>query len=68
MPARRIFCKGCKKYLGEIRDATLMKGIVHLCSICEIKRFASDLAQKTRMGVDSKDVGSMDFFNDIFRK
>jgi len=63
MPARRIYCKGCKKYLGEIRDATLMKGIVHLCNNCEIKRFASDLAQKTR-----GDVGSMDFFNDIFRK
>ncbi len=63
MGERRIFCKGCSNYLGEIRDATLRKGIVHLCSLCETKRLASDLAQKTRGGVDLPD-----FFNDIFSK
>ena len=63
MGTRRIFCKGCSKYLGEIRDATLRKGIIHLCSLCETKRLASDLAQKTRGSVDP-----LDIFNDIFSK
>jgi len=44
---RRIHCAGCGKYLGEIRDATLRKGIVHLCDGCNMKRLASDLANKT---------------------
>ena len=34
MPAKRIYCVICNKYLGEIRDATLRKGIVYLCRTC----------------------------------
>lgn len=29
-----INCKKCKKYLGEIRDATLRKGVVYMCEQC----------------------------------
>jgi hypothetical protein len=29
-----INCKKCRKYLGEIRDATLRKGIVYMCEQC----------------------------------
>jgi len=46
MSVRKILCKGCSKYMGEIRDAKLRKGITYLCSECETKRIASDLAQK----------------------
>ncbi len=46
---KKIFCKGCPKYLGEIRDATLHKKIVFLCEKCETKRLASDLARKTEL-------------------
>ncbi len=45
--SRKIYCKPCRKYLGEIRDATLRKEIVFLCSNCETKRLASGLANKT---------------------
>lgn len=32
--ARQINCSGCGKYLGEIRDAKLAKGIDYRCSAC----------------------------------
>ena len=56
-----IYCNGCKRYLGEIRDGKLMKGISYLCSKCEIKRIASDMAKK-----NSYDPDISNFFNDIF--
>lgn len=31
---RRIHCIKCDKYVGTIRDATLMKGIHFLCPTC----------------------------------
>ena len=48
MKARQIYCAGCGKHMGEIRDAKLRKGIVYLCGTCETKRLASDLAVKTK--------------------
>ena len=63
MPVRKIFCT-CHKYLGEIRDATLHKSIFFLCSECNTKRIASDLAEKTRvMGGRGMDIG--DLFKDM---
>jgi hypothetical protein len=56
-----IYCSGCKKYLGEIRDGTLMKRISYLCPKCETKRIASDLAKKNSY---NPDIG--DLFNGIF--
>jgi len=35
---RKIFCIDCDKYLGDIRDAKLLKGIAFLCPKCEKKR------------------------------
>ena len=35
---RKIKCAGCNDYMGEIRDATLKKGMVVLCSDCEKSR------------------------------
>lgn len=32
--ARKITCNNCQKYLGEIRDARLLKSIVYLCASC----------------------------------
>ena len=46
--SRKIYCKPCGKYLGEIRNATLHKKIVFLCDKCETKRLASDWANKTK--------------------
>jgi hypothetical protein len=54
-----IFCGICKKYLGEIRDAKLRKGIAFLCAECETKRIASGMRKKS----DIKD-----FFGGILRK
>lgn len=31
---RKIYCYKCGKYLGEIRDATLLKGIRFDCGAC----------------------------------
>ena len=45
---KKIYCKSCGKYLGEIRDAKLYKKIVFLCDDCETKRLSSDLANKTK--------------------
>lgn len=32
---RTIHCHVCGKYLGEIRDAKVMKGIAYLCPTCQ---------------------------------
>ena len=45
---RKIFCKGCSLFMGVIRDANLRKGISYLCTKCETKRIASDLANKIK--------------------
>ncbi len=41
--SKRIICKDCGIYLGEIRDATLKKGILFQCKSCKendaVKKF-----------------------------
>jgi hypothetical protein len=32
---RKIYCSVCDKYVGEIRDATLIKGLKYICSSCD---------------------------------
>ena len=61
MAVKRIFCKGCGKYLGEIRDAKLRKGMVYLCQNCETKRIASDMA-RIKMRVRDPNREFMDIF------
>ena len=43
---KTIHCKDCNIFLGDIRDATLKKGITYLCSDCNIKRVAADMMRK----------------------
>lgn len=50
---REIRCIGCNKYLGVIRDAKLLKGIVYLCPACETKRKASDMAKRYAPKIDN---------------
>lgn len=53
---RKIFCTGCNKYLGDIRDAKLLKGIKFLCPKCEIKRIASVLHRGTNRNYSASDI------------
>lgn len=32
---KKLYCVGCGKYLGIIRDAKLRKNITHLCESCD---------------------------------
>ena len=59
--ANQIHCAGCNRYLGEIRDAKLLKGIKYLCPACETKRLASDLANRTGGG-------GLDFLEKMFKE
>ncbi len=54
----KIYCKGCNKFLGVIRDGNLYIKIVHLCDTCNTKREALELRYKNEK--------SGDIFNDIF--
>lgn len=65
MSDRQINCKGCGKYMGEIRDAKLRKGLVFLCEPCDGRRVALELKEKTgQAGGANFD----DIFGDIFGK
>lgn len=38
--SRHVYCKDCGKPMGVIRDASLRKGMVVLCSACAHKQKA----------------------------
>jgi len=59
--SRKINCCECKVYVGEIRDATLMKNMVFLCDNCNTKRITNSLK-------DSLGYGNDNMFEDIFGK
>jgi len=59
---KKVYCKPCGKYLGEIRDATLHKKIIFLCDDCETKRLASDMKNKTEPKMSYEDL-----FGGIFK-
>ena len=40
--ARNIFCCKCGAYLGEIREATLAKGIKYMCRGCAAQKDIPD--------------------------
>ena len=45
---KTIYCEGCKIKVAEIaKGSKLKKGMVMICSRCETKRKASDLASKS---------------------
>lgn len=60
---RKIYCV-CGKYMGEIRDATLRKGLMYLCPTCDKKRRAAEVAERFRP--QSNPVG--DFMEAVFGK
>ena len=39
--SREIKCTVCRKPMGEIRDATLIKGIKYICETCDQRRLDS---------------------------
>ena len=45
MSAKLIYCEDCRKYLGEIREATLRTGIIYLCAPCNKKRLTDGGAE-----------------------
>lgn len=38
MAVKKINCTVCRKSMGEIRDATLRKGIRYICEPCDSRR------------------------------
>ncbi len=55
-----IYCKDCRLYLGEIRDATLRKGISYRCEKCE-RNTEPDYRSAT------KSPPPPDFITDLFK-
>ena len=46
MSDKIIYCTGCDRKVGIIKDAKLLKNLKYLCPNCEIKRLASDMKKK----------------------
>ncbi|WP_146071880.1 hypothetical protein [Marinobacterium lutimaris] len=46
--AKEIKCTVCRKSMGEIRDATLRKGIAYICAPCNQRRLDA-LVELTRL-------------------
>ena len=70
--SREVKCEDCSKPMGEIRDATLRKGIIHICTPCNTARknlksrlAALELMHKTG-SLPSKDLFDKDLFGDVF--
>lgn len=59
---RKIYCNECDKYVGEIRDATLMKGIKYLCPSCCSSNLKEDNYSSSMPKSDFNSI-----FNDIFK-
>lgn len=45
---KKLYCKDCNKYLGEIREATLMKDIAFICPDCNVGLVDSILKKVTK--------------------
>ena len=72
--SREIKCEDCSKPMGEIRDATLRTGIVHICTHCNAARktlklrlAALELIQKTDGYANNSDLFGKDLFGDVFK-
>ena len=49
MPEKILYCASCHIKVAIISEGSKLKsGMVALCSVCETKRKASDLANKTK--------------------
>lgn len=72
--SREIKCEDCSKSMGEIRDATLRKGIIHICTPCNTARkklksrlAALELMQKTDGHSNKSDLFGSDLFGGTFK-
>lgn len=63
--SRAIECSRCHTYLGEIRDAQLKKGMVHMCDSCDTAYRSLEMAHKYA-GDKVPEFGEL--FGDIFGK
>ena len=66
MGSRRVYCFHCHKYMGEIRDASLRKGLQVACLGCVTAINAMTRASKYNNGKDGFE--GVDIFKDIFGK
>lgn len=65
--SRKIHCSRCKKYVGEIRDAKLIKDLSHTCKSCQQDLVALELAYKYQQDKKGEDLfGGDDIFGDTF--
>ncbi len=62
--SREIHCGRCSKYLGEIRDARLIKNIVHHCDDCTTAYKALEMAHKAGSGGSGGDKNADSPFGD----
>ena len=72
--SREIKCEDCSKPMGEIRDATLRKGIIHICTHCNTARkklksrlVALEMLQKTDGYANKDDFFKEDLFGGVFK-
>jgi RNase P subunit RPR2 len=63
---RKIYCKKCGEYLGEIRDATLRKRITFICGDCQKYKKYKNSEAYGYPSCPSYDKETMDSFNQIF--
>jgi hypothetical protein len=59
----KIYCSGCQLYLGEIVKANIRKNSIHLCNVCESKRYKNYKETKTQK---SANADLPDDFCDLF--
>lgn len=64
----KIYCKECSKYVGDIRDASLIKGLIYICPTCNEENNNSflkdDIFSKTS---NSENNDFSKIFGDIFK-
>jgi len=63
--SRKIYCTICGKYVGEIRDATLIKGLKYICSSCDIND--NQIKDDFYHSSSSTKNDFTSIFNDIFK-
>jgi len=67
--SKKIHCVECNLFLGDIRDASLRRNIVHLCTDCNNNRIAEKMLAKTRSKDWKDDLADYsEIFGDIFGK
>lgn len=58
---KKINCTECSRSCGEIRDASLLKGLKFICPTCESKRIKKKVGEFI-----NKENGTSDFLEQVF--